>query len=314
MHFGKEDNICSELCHEYLTVKWLHVLWHKKHGPRFFSAHFQVVSPWVPNSQENCVDYIKSPVWTVGSAFSLCLFISMYIYMHLYTYIYTDIYIYICTYVYMYICILLNMIVSVYIYIQYVYIISRGFPFYQVKMLETPQASKDRRLSASKRTRCFAMSRSSQPSPAGSQKWRIIGPWAIASLWRKTNSGIEQDLLPSCSSLLPVPTCKSVDISTCVKFENEDVLGDWLYISFLMVSSLESTTYGFEMIRIRWLSQHPERLQTARRGRTWLAPKQGKWNLPKWSEIIISKPKFQHPRSHATWDPTWDEGKALGLH
>ena len=214
----------------------------------------------------------------------------------------------------MYICILLNMIVSVYIYIQYVYIISRGFPFYQVKMLETPQASKDRRLSASKRTRCFAMSRSSQPSPAGSQKWRIIGPWAIASLWRKTNSGIEQDLLPSCSSLLPVPTCKSVDISTCVKFENEDVLGDWLYISFLMVSSLESTTYGFEMIRIRWLSQHPERLQTARRGRTWLAPKQGKWNLPKWSEIIISKPKFQHPRSHATWDPTWDEGKALGLH
>ena len=124
MHFGKEDNICSELCHEYLTVKWLHVLWHKKHGPRFFSAHFQVVSPWVPNSQENCVDYIKSPVWTVGSAFSLCLFISMYIYIYAFVYVHLYRYIYICTYVYMYICILLNMIVSVYIYTVCIYNLS----------------------------------------------------------------------------------------------------------------------------------------------------------------------------------------------
>ena len=205
MDFGKEDNICSELCHEYLTVKWLHVLWHKKHGPRFFSAHFQVVSPWVPNSQENCVDYMENRRFEPLDLHScyVCSFQCIYIY----AYVYVHLYMYICVYVYMYIieydCI------CVYIYIQYVYIISRGFPFYQVKMLETPQASKDRRLSASKRTRCFAMSRSSQPSPAGSQKWRIIGPWAIASLWRKTNSGIEQDLLPSCSSLLPVPTCKS---------------------------------------------------------------------------------------------------------
>ena len=105
---------------------------------------------------------------------------NVYIYKYMYAYVYVHLYMYICVYVYMYIieydCI------CIYIYIQYVYIISRGFPFYQVKMLETPQASKDRRLSASKRTRCFAMSRSSQPSPAGSQKWRIIGPWAIASL------------------------------------------------------------------------------------------------------------------------------------
>ena len=169
----------------------------------------------------------------------ICICIRTFTYIHIYIYICTYVHMCICIYVYYWIWLYLYIyIYTVCIYIQYVYIISRGFPFYQVKMLETPQASKDRRLSASKRTRCFAMSRSSQPSPAGSQKWRIIGPWAIASLWRKTNSGIEQDLLPSCSSLLPVPTCKSVDISTCVKFENEDVLrGLTLHLVFDGVKS-----------------------------------------------------------------------------
>ena len=118
MDFGKEDNICSELCHEYLTVKWLHVLWHKKHGPRFFSAHFQVVSPWVPNSQENCVDYMENRRFEPLDLHScyVCSFQCIYIY----AYVYVHLYMYICVYVYMYIIEYDCICVYIYIYSMYI--------------------------------------------------------------------------------------------------------------------------------------------------------------------------------------------------